>query len=135
MTKFIKTTLAVGALALGVAESSAAFINGSLLMVGTGSASVAGGTTTVTPNSPFDVILPLGDYSGIPIGTDVTVFPFAYTGTGAGAVLVAPVVPEWTVTVGPTTFTFNLLALQSATFTPGNALNPLNSIAVSGVGI
>lgn len=123
--------LAIGALALGESSAFALnYIHGSLLLVGSGGASVAAGVTTVVPASPMSVAVGLGDYAVVPTGSLVAVSPFSYTGTGVGAVLQAPVTPEWTITLGSVTYSFDLTALNSAVLSSGTA----GAIAVSGSG-
>jgi hypothetical protein len=128
--KMLKTLTLIGALAAG-SSAMADTINGTIQFRGDGSATVVAGVTTFTPSNPWDTIYTSGDYSGVPLGTDATKSPIAYTGTGLGATLVAPVTPEWTFTLGGpggTVYSFNLTTLTSA-------LTSAGSVSMSGVGV
>jgi hypothetical protein len=70
----------------------------------------------------------LGDYSTF--GTSATFTAFSFTGTGTGATLSGPGIPQGTFTFGTPalTYSFDLLALVNGTTAGG-------TIAISGTGI
>jgi len=90
----------------------------------------SGGTTTVTFNNPMHVDFSTDDYTGT-IGSAVNFNPISWTGTGASAVLTSSNSPEWSFTIGLTTYSFDLTHLTSASFGAGNP----NAVALSGEGL
>jgi hypothetical protein len=133
MSKTVLTVLATGLLSCGLfcQQAGANQINGSVLF--SGAATVSGdsgpGTTTISFTNPsWTVVSGLGDYSTF--GTPTTFTAFSFTGTGTGATLSGPGMPQGTFTFGtPTlTYSFDLLALVSGTTTSG-------TMAISGTGI
>jgi hypothetical protein len=134
MTNYLKAAAAVGALAFAATQASAVPINGSVLLNGSALVAQVGPVTTVTLTGvPWSVAGASGDYSteGLSAGNSAAVNSISYTGTGAAANLVAPVVPQWSITDGDgTIYTFDLLSLTSAVFSPGVPA----SIAMSGSG-
>lgn len=109
-----------------------------------GTISFTGGSGSIVANSPlpgqttvdfllgdlFNVNSGLGDYSGA-VGGSSNFTDITYTGTGPAVVLVSSNSPEWSFTLGATTYTYNLLALTNVTFTPG----PTNSLTINGTGV
>jgi hypothetical protein len=133
MSKTVLAVLATGLLSCGLfcQQAGANQINGSVLFSGTATASgdSGPGTTTISFTNPsWTVVSGLGDYSTF--GTPATFAAFSFTGTGTGATLSGPGMPQGTFTFGtPTlTFSFDLLALVSGTTTGG-------TMAISGTGI
>jgi hypothetical protein len=90
----------------------------------------SGGTTTVTFNNPMHVDFGTDDYTGT-TGSAVNFNPISWTGTGASAVLTSSNSPEWSFTIGLTTYSFDLTHLSSASFGAGNP----NALALSGEGL
>jgi VPDSG-CTERM motif len=133
MSKTVLAVLATGLLSceLFCHQAGANQINGSVLFSGTAAASgdSGSGTTTISFTNPsWTVVSGLGNYSTF--GTPAIFTAFSFTGTGTGATLSGPGVPQGTFTFGtPTlTFSFDLLALVSGTTTSG-------MMAISGTGI
>jgi hypothetical protein len=131
MSKTVLAVLATGLLSCGLfcQQAGANQINGSVLF--SGAATVSGdsgpGTTTISfANPSWTVVSGLGDYSTF--GTPATFTVFSFTGTGAGATLSGPGIPQGTFTFGTLTYSFDLLALVSGTTTGG-------TMAISGTGI
>jgi hypothetical protein len=75
-----------------------------------------GGTTTVTFNNPLHVDFATGDYSST-VGQPVNFDSIAWTGTGTSSMLISSNSPEWAFTIGATTYSYDLLSLESASFT------------------
>ena len=117
MTNYLKTAAAVGALAFAVTESSAAFINGDILLLGPpgGAATVSqtATTTTFNPNNPWIVGPGTGDYTGL--SGIATMAPITFN-TLSGA-LVSGGSPTWIFTSGGNTYDFTLVNLLGASYT------------------
>src|SRR6267143_4694876 len=82
-------------------------------------------TSAIPPNT--------GAYAGVPGGITTTMNGFSFTGNNTlfPTLIGGPITPQWTFTIGTTTYSFNLEALLSAsTFKIGN----LTSIAETGTG-
>ena len=77
-----------------------------------------GGSFTLNFNNPMHVDFGSDDYSGVPVGTTTNFASITFTNGGG---LTSPNVPEWTFTVGATTYSFDLLSLSTATFVNGAA--------------
>ena len=75
-----------------------------------------GGSYTLNFNNPMHVDFGLGDYTAVPVGTTTN---FASVTFQNGGGLTSTNVPEWTFTVGATTYSFDLLSLSTATFSVG----------------
>ena len=122
---------ALGAIAIaGVSAAHANEISGTIgFTSGTGSATQSGGTTSIHFNNPFFVNFGSDDYTGTN-GSAVDFTDFSFTGSGTSATLSGSVIPEWTFTVGSTTYSFDLLHLLSGTFTPGK----VNAFSLQGTG-
>ena len=106
-------------------------INGTIAFAGVATVGVAGPTTTITPASPWLVLGGTIDYLGT-AGALATMAPIAFT--TATEVLTGPVIPAWTFTIGPVTYSFDLLTLASAEYLVGPG-GLINSAALSGTGI
>ena len=76
-----------------------------------------GGSYTLNFNNPMHVDFGSGDYSGVPVGTTTNFTSITFQNGGG---LTSTNVPEWTFTVGATTYSFDLLSLSTATFHNGN---------------
>ena len=76
-----------------------------------------GGSFTLNFNNPLHVNFGTDDYAGVPIPTDVN---FASITFQNGVGLIGTNTPEWSFTVGTTTYSFDLLSLMTATFHNGN---------------
>ena len=133
MSKTILTVLAIGLLSCGLfcQQAGANQINGSVSFSGAATASgdSGPGTTTISFTNPsWTVVSGLGDYSTF--GTPATFTAFSFTGTGTGATLSGPGIPQGTFTFGTPalTYSFDLLALVNGTTASG-------TIAISGTGI
>jgi len=133
ISEAIVAVFATGLLSCGLfcQQVSATQITGSIIMSGTAMASgdSGSGTTTISFTNPgWTVLTGIGDYSSVTFGTPATLTAFSFTGTGTGATLSGPVMPEWTFTFGGNTYSFDLLSLISGTTTSG-------TMAISGSGI
>jgi hypothetical protein len=117
MNKKSRFIAALGALAFGAyaAQAVPATITGGIsFFFGGGTASSAAGTTTISFDNNQTVVGGTGDYLGVPFGTPATFTSVSYTGTGAGAKLTGPILPEWTLTLADgTTYSFDLLSLDN----------------------
>jgi hypothetical protein len=130
--KTLKTIIvALAAAAALPFSANATTINGSVLLHGTGSVSVSAGFTTFTPNNDWKVLAGDDDYSTVLSGTAVSKLPVKYTGTGTGATLVAPVVPEWKFTFAGKIYSFDLTSLDNGLFVAGSP----NNFGMSGSGV
>ncbi len=109
---------AIVASGLLVQNASAIPITGDIGFDGTGTA-VAGVVNTLTFNNPMLVGARNGDYTPVPSLTPSNFAPISWIGSGITAVLTSVNSPEWTLTTGGTTYSFNLTALTSATLTGG----------------
>ena len=132
MRNLSKTILVVaaGLLACGFFCQHAQAFEGSVEFFGAAHANHKSGpgTTTISFSNPgWSVIAGDGSYTGT-IGSAAHLTNFSFTGTGLGAVLTAPVTPEWTFSSGGNTYTFDLLALIDGTVTSG-------SMSLSGTGL
>jgi hypothetical protein len=74
-----------------------------------------GGTTTVHFNNPLHVDFATGDYSST-VGQPVNFNSIAWTGSGTSSMLTSSNSPEWAFTIGATTYSFDLLSLESTSF-------------------
>jgi hypothetical protein len=131
MSKTVLAVLATGLLSCGLfcKQAGANQINGSVLFNGT--ATVSGdrgpGTTTISfANPSWTVVSGLGNYSTF--GTPATFTSFSFAGTGTGAALSGPGIPQGTFTFGTLTYSFDLLALV-------NEITTNDTMAISGTGI
>jgi hypothetical protein len=131
MSRTVLAVLATGLLSCGLfcQQAGANQINGSVLF--SGAATVSGdsgpGTTTISfANPSWTVVSGLGNYSTF--GTPATFTSFSFTGSGTGATLSGPGIPQGTFTVGTLTYSFDLLALVNGITTSG-------TMAISGTGI
>ena len=118
MKNVLLTMFAAGLGCLLFAQQAHAF-SGTVEFTGAASASGASGagTTTITFKNPWHVSAdpsapPDGVYTGSG-GTAATFHTFKFTGDGATATLVAPVVPAWSFLFGGRTFTFDLDTLSN----------------------
>src|SRR5438105_1141359 len=68
-----------------------------------------GGSYTLNFNNPMHVDFGSGDYTAVPVGTTTN---FASVTFQNGGGLTSTNVPEWTFTVGATTYSFDLLSLS-----------------------
>jgi VPDSG-CTERM motif len=132
--KTAKILAIVAATALGLGAAQATQINGTIGFTSapnsSGGAVVnnGGGIFTLNFNNPLHVNFGTDDYSGVPIPTDVNFTSIKFQ-NGVG--LIGTNVPEWTFTVGTTTYSFDLLSLSQATFMNGN----LSKLTLIGDGI
>src|SRR5438270_8077168 len=128
--KKILLTLAVVSCCAFIAQQAQA-VSGTITFSGSSHASRAsatGKTTTVTFTNPWATNGGnTGDYATVPAGVATTMNSISFTGTGTGAVLTAPVSPQWSFTFGGKSYTFDLTSLVSAVTTS-------TSIAMSGTG-
>jgi hypothetical protein len=131
MSKTVLAVLGTGLLSFGLfcQQAGANQINGSVLF--SGAATVSGdsgpGTTTISfANPSWTVVSGLGNYSTF--GTPATFTSFSFTGTGTGATLSGPGIPQGTFTFGTLTYSFDLVALVNGITTSG-------TMAISGTGI
>ena len=106
-----KTILAL--LVTGLIGAQAYAFTGSIQFNGSMSGASKKGTTTISFTNPWTVANSDGAYTGLN-GSSATFNGFSYTGTGTSATLTAAVVPQWTFTVGGTTYSFDLNALTNA---------------------
>jgi hypothetical protein len=132
--KTSKILLAItAATVLGLGAAQATQINGTVGF--TSAANTTGGTFvpalggggTVNFNNPLHVDFGTDDYATVPVGTDVNFTSITFNGSGN---LTSTNVPEWTFTVGLTTYSFDLLSLSTASFHSGNP----NALALMGEG-
>jgi VPDSG-CTERM motif len=72
-----------------------------------------GGSFTLNFNNPLHVNFGTDDYNTVPIPTDVNFNSIVFTNGGG---LTSSNSPEWTFTVGTTTYSFDLLSLSTSTF-------------------
>jgi hypothetical protein len=128
MKKIILAMLTIGGCALLAQEAEAGTISFTGRLTAS-RVSAPGKTTTITFANPWRT-LPGGtdQYSAIPGGIATTMKSISFTGTGASAVLTAPVIPQWKFTFAGKVYSFNLTSLDDAATTAG-------SIAMSGTGI
>jgi hypothetical protein len=131
MSKTVLAVLATGLLSCGLfcQQAGANQINGSLLFRGTVAASGDRGsdrTTVSFVNPGWTVVGGLGNY--VVSGTSATFTAFSFTGNGTGVTLSGSGITEGTFTFGTLTYSFELLALVSATTTD-------DSVTISGTGI
>ena len=102
-------------------------ITGDIHFIGTATASGA------SPGSPViigfsndwqvdDLLLPTGDYAVVPALTGVTFNTFSFTGDGAGAMLVAPTIPEWSFLFNNILYSFDLTSLTNGHVTVANGV-------------
>ena len=129
--KLSKTILAVlGTAVLGLMSQSAQAvpITGSIGFNGSGFGSQSGNQSTLTFNNPMMVDIRTGDYLSVPGGTPANFAPIVWSGSGTSAMLLSNNSPEWTITTGGTTYSFNLLSLTSATMNNG-------AVSLQGTGI
>ncbi len=89
-------------------------------------AAAGGGNFTINFNNPMQVNFGTDDYLGT-VGSSVNFASFTFNGT-TGALL-APNIPEWTFTIGATTYSFDLLSTSGA-FHSGTP----NALALMGEG-
>jgi hypothetical protein len=132
--KTSKILLAItAATVLGLGAAQATQINGTVGF--TSAANTTGGTFvpalggggTVNFNNPLHVDFGTDDYATVPVGTDVNFTSITFNSSGT---LTSTNVPEWTFTVGLTTYSFDLLSLSTASFHSGNP----NALALMGEG-
>jgi hypothetical protein len=127
---------ALGAITIaGASAAHAAMINGTVGFTSSpntpaGTATQSGGVTTIHFNNPLFVNFGTDDYSGTS-GQPVHFTDFSFTGTGTSASLGSSIVPEWTFSIGSTTYSFDLQNLVSGTFTPGR----VSALSLQGEGI
>ena len=128
---------ALGAIAIaGASAAHATMITGTVGFTSApntpaGSASQSGGTTSIHFNNPLYVNFGTDDYSGT-TGAVATFTDFSFTGSGTSAHLSGgSIIPEWTFTMGSKTYSFDLLKLDSGTFTPGR----VSALSLQGEGI
>jgi len=122
MSKIVLAVLGMGVLSCGLfsEHAGASQIEGSASF--SGAVATAGdsssGTTTISFVNPgWTVVSGLGNY--VMSGTSATFTAFSFTGTGTGVTLSGSGIPEGTFTLGTRTYSFELLALVSATTTSG----------------
>ena len=131
MNRALKSIIALAAGAfLLFQQAQAAPIDGAIEFFGTASASGPSGTGSVSIHfdNPWHSLAATGTYSVILTGTDFTFNDFTFTGDGSSAMLTAPVTPQWTRTIGSTTYSFDLTALTNGHVDAG-------SMSFSGTGI
>lgn len=129
--KLSKTILAVlGTAVLGLMSQSAQAvpITGSIGFNGSGFGSQSGNQSTLTFNNPMFVDQRTGTYLAIAAGTTANFAPIVWTGSGTNAMLISNNSPQWTITTGGNTYSFNLLSLTSATLNNG-------AVSLQGTGI
>jgi hypothetical protein len=126
----MKTILAILAGGLLLChQTQAAPISGAIQFFGSATASgPSGPPDTIHFINPWHTLATTGSYTGILTGTDTTFNDFTFIGDGAAATLTGPDSPIWTLTVGATTYSFDLLALTNGHVEAG-------AMAFSGVGI
>jgi len=118
----------VGAFSVGVLDTSASFINGSISFTGSAAISIAGnGDVTVAPNS-MRVAGGTLDYATVPLNTLVTANSITFSNPSGD--LVSGSAPTWTFTIGTDIYSFQLTTLSSANYAPGAS----SSIALNGLG-
>ena len=131
MNRAMKTILALlaGGLLL-CQQTQAAPIDGAIEFFGSSTASGPSGGTPVTIHfvNPWHSLAATGSYTGILTGTDTTFNDFTFIGDGSAATLTLPDTPLWTLTIGATTYSFDLLALT-------NGHTESGSMSFSGTGI
>ena len=130
MNKTMKTILAIlaGGLLL-CQQTQAAPITGAVEFFGSASASgPSGPPDTIHFTNPWHTLAATGSYAVVLTGTDTTFNDFTFIGDGSAATLVGTDSPIWTFTVGPTTYSFDLLALTNGHVDAG-------SMAFTGSGI
>jgi VPDSG-CTERM motif len=112
----------VAATALGLGAAQATQISGTIGFTSAPNSSGGsivdngGGSFTLNFNNPLHVNFGTDDYSGVPVPTDVNFASITFTNGGG---LTSSNSPEWTFTVGATTYSFDLLSLSTATFVGG----------------
>ena len=130
MNRTMKTILVLlaGGLLL-CQQTQAAPISGAIEFFGSASASgPSGPPDTIHFTDPWHTLAATGSYAVVLTGTDTTFNDFTFTGDGSAATLTLPDMPVWTFTVGPTTYSFDLLALTNGHVDAG-------SMAFTGTGI
>ena len=127
----MKTILAIlaGGL-LFCQQTQAAPISGAIEFFGSATASGPSGGTPDTIHflDPWHSLATTGSYTGILTGTDTTFNDFTFIGDGSAAMLLGTDSPIWTLTVGATTYSFDLLSLTNGHVEAG-------SMAFTGTGI
>jgi hypothetical protein len=105
-------------------------VTGAIEFFGGATASGPSGGTPDTIHflNPWHTLAATGSYAVVLTGTDTTFNDFTFIGDGSAATLVLPDMPVWTFTVGPTTYSFDLLALTNGHVDEG-------SMAFTGTGI
>jgi hypothetical protein len=126
----MKTILAMLAGGLLLCQQiQAAPITGAVEFIGSASASgPSGPPDTIHFTDPWLTLGGIGSYGAVPTGVATTYSDFTFIGDGSAAMLVLPVMPIWTFTIGATTFSFDLLALTNGHVEAG-------AMAFSGTGI
>jgi hypothetical protein len=130
MNRTMKTILVIlaGGLLL-CQQTQAAPITGAVEFFGSASASgPSGPPDTIHFTNPWHTLAATGSYAVVLTGTDTTFNDFTFTGDGSAATLMGTDSPVWTFTVGPTTYSFDLLALTNGHVDAG-------SMAFTGSGI
>ena len=89
-----------------------------------------GGSFTLNFSNPMHVNFGSDDYLGVPIPTDTNFAPITFTNGGG---LTSTNSPEWTFTVGSTTYSFDLLSLMTATYHVNS--NGTSALTLMGDGI
>jgi len=130
MNRTMKTILAIFAGGLLLCQQTQADpVTGAIEFFGSASASgPSGPPDTIHFTNPWHTLAATGSYAVVLTGTDTTFNDFTFTGDGSAATLVLPDMPVWTFTVGPTTYSFDLLALTNGHVDAG-------SMAFTGTGI
>jgi hypothetical protein len=130
MNRTMKTILVIlaGGLLL-CQQTQAAPITGAVEFFGSASASgPSGPPDTIHFTNPWHTLAATGSYAVVLTGTDTTFNDFTFIGDGSAATLMGTDSPVWTFTVGPTTYSFDLLALTNGHVDAG-------SMAFTGSGI
>jgi hypothetical protein len=110
-------------------QTQAAPISGAIEFGGSATASgPSGPPCTIHFLNPWHELAGTGTYAAVPFGTASIFSDFTFTGDGTAVMLDFPHMPEWTFTLGTTTYSFDLLALTSGHVTSG-------AMAISGTGI
>jgi hypothetical protein len=78
--------------------------------------------------NPWQTLAGTGSYSTVPLGTSATLNNFSFIGDGTAATLAGPDNSIWRFTVGPTTYSFDLLTLTNGHVSAG-------AMAFTGTGI
>jgi hypothetical protein len=130
MNRTMKTILVILAGGLLLCQQTQADpVTGAIEFFGSASASgPSGPPDTIHFTNPWHTLAATGSYAVVLTGTDTTFNDFTFTGDGSAATLTLPDMPVWTFTVGPTTYSFDLLALTNGHVDEG-------SMAFTGTGI